>query len=230
MSLEFKAIGGGVLSIALSACLASGNSSAPGDAGVSTSDGSTSSDHDGGPVQDAAVPQLTESEFPRVKLKSVDVLRTDLSDALGIPADRLCKELDRYDCFDAVHKIPLGGVEPYELGIYTPLPESAATSPIAVDRVVLAACRERVDRDIAGDIVIFDLPPDGAALTATSTKAAEESLDRLYKGVLRRRPEARELEHLMKLYDDVGGEPKPSRAWAILACFAVATSKESLFY
>ncbi|MBI2372408.1 MAG: hypothetical protein HYV07_00280 [Deltaproteobacteria bacterium] len=187
---------------------------------------------DGSVAEDAAVPGLTPSETPRLKRKNVDVLRRDLADGLAIPPAQLCRELDKFDCFDAVHKIPLGGVEPYVLGIYEPLPESASSSPIATDRVVLASCRERVDVDIAGDIVIFELPVDGAAMTEGARLAARASLDRLYQRLLRRRAEPRELDHLMALYSDVeaSGESRPSRSWAILACFVVGTSLEALFY
>ena len=40
------------------------------------------------------------------------------------------------------------------------------------------------------------------------------------------------LDVMLDLYGDVtaASEPRPARAWAILACFAVATSIEALFY
>ncbi len=60
----------------------------------------------------------------------------------------------------------------------------------------------------------------------------ETALDLLYRRLLSRRALPEEIAKLRGLYAEVtaASEPNPGRAWAILSCFAVATSEESLFY
>ena len=61
----------------------------------------------------------------------------------------MCLELSKYDCNNDAFRITLGGVEPQNMLMYQPLEQAAMTAPIAVDRVALHACIERVSRDQA---------------------------------------------------------------------------------
>lgn len=186
---------------------------------------------DAAPGMDATTSALAESDKARVAFKRQVQLAADLALALELPANEICAEVGRYDCF-GVHRIPLGGVEPYTLGINVPIEDTTVTTPLAVERIALNGCKNRVDRDLAGNPVIFHgLGADGAAIDPAAP-VMREMIERLYRSFLKRNPSEVEVEHLRGFYGDVtaANEPRPSRAWAIMSCFAVATSVEMLFY
>jgi hypothetical protein len=168
------------------------------------------------------------SEKAQVKFKRNARLATDFAAALSLPRESLCKELGQYSCADQVHALPLGGTEPYGIGLYEPLAQSGLTSPVAVDRLALAGCIQRVSLDIStpNAAVIFKADP------ATGAGAIEGAVDTLYKRVMLRKPTDAEVATLKQLHADIvaKGKPDPSRSWMTLACFAVLTSQESLFY
>src|SRR5262249_17841692 len=106
------------------------------DGGDNASDGGTSD-------------QYPASGKATLRFKRSERLRNDFAQALGLDKDAVCKELGQYSCTDSVHKIALAGVEPYVLGVTEPLPFTTITTPIAVERVALAACTQRVTQDLA---------------------------------------------------------------------------------
>jgi hypothetical protein len=140
-----------------------------------------------------------------------------------------------------VHRIVLGGVEPYTLGVREPLPSLGVTAPIAQDRVALAACTERIERDLAA---VYRVPLDAAAapvfLTAVDVDAPtpgqlEATARRFYDRILRRDATPDEVSAVAQFHSTVTDEPGESgatatRDWAILSCFMVATTLESIFY
>ena len=182
---------------------------------------------------DGAQPASTEqpaSATARVKFKGPHRIASDLAQALSIPRQELCQELGSADCFET-HGIVLGGVEPYRLRIDEPLPEAPVTAPMAVDRIALSACGERAARDFAApaDAVIFvEIAGDAAALPSTQARAAVAG--RLYERLLARRADAAEVDALVAFGDQVADHAEPARRWAQLACYAVATTTENLFY
>lgn len=193
----------------------------------------------------AKKPQTTDSAVvpskqPRVRAKGGARYAADLAVALGLPRDQLCKELGSLDCVDDVHRIVLGGVEPYDLGIYQPLAVSPMTAPIAVDRVALSACARAARRDVQQrDAAVF--LRDIAAGQALSAADREAVAKRIYDRLLLRDAEAFEVEALVGLHDDVVAELAAAQTtttaagdadeqWLTLACFAVASGTEALFY
>jgi hypothetical protein len=181
-----------------------------------------------------AVPteRVAVSRQPRVKYKSGARYASDLAAALDLGRDAVCRELGRYDCVDEVHRIVLGGVEPYTLGVREPLPSIAVAAPIAQDRVALAACTERIERDLEASEPVFLTAVDVDAPTPGQLEAAAE---RFYDRILRRAATPDEISALAQFYSTVTDEPGESRAtatrnWAILSCFMVATTLESIFY
>jgi hypothetical protein len=184
-------------------------------------------------VASAPVPieRVTASRQARVKYKSGARYANDLAVALDLPRDAVCRELGRYDCVDEVHRIVLGGVEPYTLGVREPLPSIAVTAPIAQDRVALAACTERIDRDLAASEPVFLTTADVDAPTPGELQATAR---RFYDRILRRDATPDEVSALAQFHSTVTDEPGESRAttrdWAILSCFMVATTLESIFY
>jgi hypothetical protein len=162
---------------------------------------------------------IVASNKARLTFKGGDRYARALSTALGIPREELCKELSVYDCTSEVHAIALGGVEPYRNGIYEPLPDTAVTTPIAVERVALSACarRARVDFADPANALIF---------------RGEDQINKLYQRLLSRPAEPSEIQHLRDLHEEMKaiGHPSLDEKWAEVACFAVATSLEALFY
>jgi hypothetical protein len=176
--------------------------------------------------------RVAASRQARVKYKSGARYANDLAAALDLRRDALCRELGRYDCVDEVHRIVLGGVEPYTLGVREPLPSIAVTAPIAQDRVALAACTERIERDLAASEPVFLTTADVDAPTPGQLEAMAK---RFYDRILRRDATPDEVSALAQFHSTVTGEPGQSRAtatrdWAILSCFMVATTLESIFY
>lgn len=170
------------------------------------------------------------SSKARVMPKSGQVWGRDLATGLGLQEWELCQELGQMDCISDAHLITLGGVEPTTLGIDQPLANAAVSAPIAVDRVAMAACGARYERDLAGPAVLF-----GAVLEekkgADKEKARDEVARLLVQRLLSRQANDDEVAALVDLYDAVQPIAEdPDRDWAIGACMVVATSTEALFY
>ena len=173
---------------------------------------------------------------PRVKFKDGERLLRDLSLALDIPRDRICKELGRYDCFNEAFKIVLGGVDAEYLGINQPLAQEALTAPIAVDRVALQVCTTRVQMDIADPSKAVLLkaqarPSRGKPPTAWMRQTSAG----IYETILGREPTKSETTELVRFYGKTartGGKANPDavKDWVTLGCFAVASSLENVFY
>ena len=185
-------------------------------------------------------PEPLASKTGRVRFKGGERYATDLATALGLPRDQLCRELGVQDCVDQTHRVVLGGVEPYDLGIYNPLAVAPMTAPIAADRVALAACGAAARRDVTkpADAVFFAGLQPLAGLTDAQRRQVAE---RLYDRLLLRDAEAFEVDALVGLHGDVVAELAAAgttttaaggadEQWLTLSCFAVATSLEALFY
>lgn len=169
-----------------------------------------------------------------VKFKRAERLKNDFARALELAPNQVCNELGQYSCTDFVHKVALGGVSPYDLGINTPPAQTGVTTPIVVDRLALAGCVQRVDLDFAnpGGAVIFrDLSVDGSGALDPDSPGVDASIARLYQNAVIRDPTPAEVTHLRELYPTVeAGSSAPARDWAVLSCFSVLTTMEALFY
>lgn len=226
-----------VLTLGAYGCMADPVGPSP-DAGVSGPDGSVTGPDGSVVVPDGSVveTQLPESEKARVQFKRQRRLAADFGAALSLPRAELCKELDRFDCFDVVHNIPIGGVDAYNLGIFEPLAETTKTTPIAVERIALTACRNRVDLDFtdpANAVIFKDLALNQAAgLADIDAPEVASAVDALYRRFALRRAEAEEVSEIRGFYSAVedSGDAAAARSWAILACFMVSTGVESIFY
>ncbi len=177
---------------------------------------------DAGPPPDFAV-----STRGRVVWKRYRVLEQDLVKGLELQANELCNELGQFACVDFVHLVPLGGNDPFGKGQYAPAGAPQVTTPIAVERVVAAACGRRVDDDSAATPVVFT----GVDLGATSVTEAEADAvaGALFDRLLQRDPTATELDAMRLLRVDDAGAEVSARDFAKMACVAVGTSTEFLF-
>lgn len=171
----------------------------------------------------SATPPPTES----LEWKRVAAMTTDLEGGLALAEDALCNEVDTVPCRD-VHRVALGGNDPFGAAQYEPVASPLATTPAAVERLVISACENAVARDAEGSPVVFtELPPSDAAAdpAALGRQAAA-----LYRRLLARDATAEELAILAELAVDDAGAPRSAREADVLACFAIATTTENLLF
>ena len=178
--------------------------------------------NDDGPLP----PTQSPSARPRVKFKTAERYAADLSTALELPRESLCTELEDFDCVD-VHRIALGEVDAFGLRLFEPLENMPLTAPIAVDRIGLTACGERAALDFAspGQAVSFVEVASGD----DSQASRDAVVRRLYLQLLLREATDREVEQVGNMHDELP-EADRTQTWAQMACFAIATSTEALFY
>jgi hypothetical protein len=172
----------------------------------------------------------------RTKFKRNLRLENDMAEALGLSTEQLCNELGINSCARVVHSVALGAPDPYQLGLFEGVDQMGVTAPIAVDRMALSGCSQRVASDFAspGSALIFrNLPVDGTGrLSAPNGSEATAAVTELYHRALQRDPTAAELSMHTDFYAQVesAGSAQPAQDWATLSCFAVLTTLEALFY
>jgi hypothetical protein len=179
---------------------------------------------------------VAPSSRNNLRFKNPEQLTAHFAAALSLPPEQVCNELGQYPCTSSVHTVALGGVEPYGLGFYEPLPFTGVTTPIAVDRVALAACGQRVTLDVTtpSAAVIFGgikLDPQGR-LASREGAPVKNAITALYQRALLRDPTEAEVGTLVQLATDIEstGSVTPGRDWMKAACFAVLSSAESVFF
>jgi hypothetical protein len=194
------------------------------DGGAGDGDGGGSGDT----TSDGEYAAATRADLRLVRWRQ---LLQNLEGGLALTADQVCREAGLYDCAD-LHVVPLGGVSVAN-GLYRPIDAVAATTSMAMERVVLQACWNRLslDRELAAadePAVVF-----GALdlLTPDSTAAGRETVAiELYRRLVARDPLAVETAALEDLYGRVEAQGAGPLDWAALACFAVGTTTEALTY
>ncbi len=196
-------------------------------------DDSSSPDGDG-PVTGGAAPDLPPtSNNAALKLKAGLRFRNDVAQALDLDP-LFCSELGLADCA-AVHSIILGAADAFGSGLYEPLPETTATSPLAFDRIAVSGCLQRATLDLGnpGAASIFiGLGVDAEGGMDPASAEAAAAVERLYRKGLSRNPTASESKAVLDMYAAIEeqGSDAPARDWATLGCFAVLTSMENVFY
>jgi hypothetical protein len=168
------------------------------------------------PVLEETEGALKASARANVRFKRAERFNADLAQSLDLSVDEVCLELDAYPCSGDVHRVSLGGSDPYGTGLYEGWKETGPSTPLVVERIVISACQKRVALD-------FDTP--NSAKIFQSGKADAASVTLLYQRALQRSPTEAEVAHVLGLATDV-----PVRTRAALACFAVLSTSEFLFY
>jgi hypothetical protein len=187
-----------------------------------------------GPVDDDLA-TMARSTRGALVWKRGPALANGLSAALVVPVEDLCRELGRFDCVGLAHQVPLGGNDAFVKGQYQPLIEPGATTAVAFDRLALSACSVAVELDRgrpagfifrghALDDVPLD-PSDPAVQEGARFVGAE-----LYRRLHGREPREPEQHALLELLTDDEGRGTSGLDFAKLACFAVASTTETLFY
>lgn len=162
-------------------------------------------------------------------------LEQGLGTALNLAPGDLCTELGRYDCIDQVHLVALGGNDPLGAGMHEPMKSPTATTPVAIERLVLSACDAAVTADAARPIpLIFldlDLSTDAEPLNLEdelTSLAVGDTVTSLYRRLHARDPLPAEHETVLKIITE-DPEPMQARTFALLACFSIASTSESVF-
>ena len=170
---------------------------------------------------------------PNLQWKRYAAFESDLVRGLELEPDALCNEFGKESCIRHVHLVPLGGHDPFASGLLVPSAETLATTPAAVDRVLLSACSKRAQLDKkAGraEAKVFDqLSLDGEAPPPDSVEARNTVIS-LYRRLLGRDPDAHEVPLVAALTRDEDGEPRSASDFATLSCFSIGTSTEFLFF
>ncbi|HWN71686.1 MAG TPA: hypothetical protein VNM90_28810 [Haliangium sp.] len=188
-------------------------------------------DDDGMPMV-TPPPAACEGDAPApesLQWKRISALENDLMSALDLAREEVCNELGLYRCA-LVHLVPLGSANPFGASLYEAVAEPLATTPAAVDRIVLAACIGRVQRDRqAAPQVFTHFPLEGQAPAAGAPEIAAMIQD-LYRRFLQRDPTAEEIAMVSELAVDDAGAPVAAADFAKLACFTIGTTTEFLFF
>jgi hypothetical protein len=189
-------------------------------------------DDDGMPMVTPPPPPACEGDAPApesLQWKRISALENDLMSALDLAREEVCNELGLYRCA-LVHLVPLGSSNPFGASLYEAVAEPLATTPAATDRMVLAACVERVQRDRQATAEIFThFALDGLA-PAAGTPEVAAMIEDLYRRFLQRDATAEEIAMVAELAVDDTGAPVAAADFAKLACFTVGTTTEFLFF
>lgn len=206
----------------------------PGSSGSDDTDQPPEDDSDDGTdtADEPPPPPPPTSPTANVHFKGPQRLENDLSAVLELDPEEMCTEVGGASCTREVHRVALGGVAPYDLGIYTPA-GIGATAPIAVDRLALQACMRRIDLDReSSEPVLFAVPELASGTADIGDAAAAAFIDALYTRALLRHPTDEETQALLLMHADIATSDSllPGRDWGVATCFAVLTTTEFLFY
>ena len=182
---------------------------------------------DDGSGGDDGLPTSTRNELNWKRYKAVEA---DLSTAMALTPDELCIELGQFNCIREVHLTSMGGHNPFEQGLYEPLDSPLVTTSLALDRIVLSACSERIERDAGGGAEVFTTLDLGASAPDAASTEFNDTVQMLYRRLLARDPLPEELEVFADLRVDADGATVSGADFALAACYAVGTTTEFLFF
>lgn len=178
----------------------------------------------GGDATDAWTPAARAD----LRMKRWRQISTDLSGALQLQSDELCREAGLYDC-NEIHVVPMGGIS-VDNGLYAPIDGVSVTTGLAIERVLLSACWTRLQRDMDPELtpaVFTAIPLDDTTL---SDDDADAQATLLWRRLLARDPSADELEAARRLHAGVIEDGGRNAEWALSLCLALGTSTEFLYY
>lgn len=147
-----------------------------------------------------------------------------LGRALHLEPDALCEELEGASCTE-LHLVSLGGNDPFEPTLYTPIAVPIPTTPVAVDRVALGACHRRVELDRAGEALVFEDLDLSADRVDPRDPTVEATVVGLFRRIHGRDPSAAEVDIVAALARDT-----TPASFATLACFTISTTTEFVLF
>ena len=170
-----------------------------------------------------------------MSVSRVHRIKGDWSKALALPSEDLCRELGQHDCFDFVHTIMLGGIDPYESYLRGEREASPSMRRLwwselhwlPAERVMTVTWRGERYRCL---VPKYRINVDRR--NCRHRKRVRAYINRLYNRALLRMPTERALA-LKGFYETlttIPGAESHARDWGVLTCFMVLTSTENLFY
>lgn len=185
-----------------------------------------------GPLADALESDAISGEAasdPGLNLvwKRYRAFEDGLSRGLELPKDKTCSEIGQHSCVDKVHLTSLGGNEPFVLAQWERSQAPSVLTSVAVDRMVLAACNNRLQLDKTAGTAAFVFKhfplAEGSPLPNAGQIKAQAT--ELYQRLLARDPEGVELE----LVTSFGSKAAGAEQLALILCYAVGSSSENIF-
>jgi len=180
-------------------------------------------------------PPFQVAERADLRWKRVSPLARDLLRALALD-ENACGELGVSGvCFSQVHRVALGGYDPAMNAMHEPIEAPRITSALALDRVVIGLCGQRVDRDHANaqsgtnPVVFTALNWQSAAVNPTDS-AVSDTITGMYRRLLGRNPNASEMETARRLAEPLNGQATTPREFAKSLCFVIATTTEMVLH
>jgi len=162
-----------------------------------------------------------------LKLKRWRQVHLDLQGALALSDDQVCKETGLYDCAE-LHGVSMGGISVAN-GLFEPREDRGVTTGLAIERLTLAGCWNRLVLDRDGtDPVVFkhiDLAED-----VPTREQAEAQVIELTRRFWARDPTPLELQAIIVLHNDLHLVGGGNAEWALMSCWALGTSTEALLY
>lgn len=187
---------------------------------------------DAAPLEPDAALAITPSVRGDLRAKTWRQLSADLEVALDLAPDEVCRELGVTPCTE-VHQVRLGGVD-WTRSLYSPLERHSLTRAAVLDRMALAGCARRaaLDAEAAPDarVIAGALDPRAPIATGGGEDATADAIHTLYRRLLARDPVDAEVAVLLDLRADPALVGSTNEAWLTLACMAVATTTEGVFY
>lgn len=170
----------------------------------------------------------------RVQRKRAEIVRNTIAKSLNLDPNGMCLELGKLPCANVVHKVSLGGMDPYGNSQYKRPTRISATSPIALERVVLSACIQRAGLDSinpSNGLIFKDLETSADGRLVNNEKI-DESIQRLYQRAYMRNATTAEVLAVKDLYEQIFKENPIGAAqnWMILSCFSILSSVEMIFF
>lgn len=179
---------------------------------------------DTGPEDSTAVAPAVRADL---KLKRWRQVHQDLQGALSLSPDQVCKETGLYDCAE-LHGVSMGGISVAN-GLFEPREDLGVTAGLAIERITLAACWNRLSMDrVSDDPVVFkhlDLDAD-----VPTRDQAEAQVTELTRRFWARDPSNLERQALIVLHNELHVVGGGNAEWGLMLCWALGTSTEALLY
>ena len=148
-----------------------------------------------------------------------------LMSGLALSKTEVCMELGKRSCIDEIHLTVMGGNEPYQNAQYERAQSPTILTSVAVERVVLAACEQRLSKDksLGSQAAVFNQFP--ISDQKVSKKKIRAQARNLYNRLLARDPNDDEIDVIFELLDMNMSAEKI----ALSMCFVIGTQAENLF-
>jgi len=229
-------------SSAATSAMGTSSSAAPTDGGVP---------EDGGPLRADAGPEPAPGTRESLRWRTAHAFEHHLMQALALTEDEVCKELGLFKCITRPvnerpfrpsgpagtptvgmaipHQVALGGNEPFDLQNYEPRRTPGATTPNAVDRVVLAACDARVEKDRTATPPVVFTGIDLSAGTLSDGPELRAVAATLFRRFHLRDGTTAEMDLVTSLAQGVPGDTPNAADVALAVCVAIGGMAESSF-